>query len=256
MVANLSPESASELHCDPVLAAGADKSVAAAQYPRGLRYLAALAVPLLLLLTGWCIWQFPLDEWGAAATSEQRVQLLQRFFRDFGPGAPAAYVVFVTVEVVVAPIPGLLLYAPGGLIFGAVPGGLLALAGNVLGAGISCRLARALGTSFVSRFDSQGRLTEFQTRLARHGFWLIFLLRLNPLTSSDLVSWAAGLSHIRTSTVMVATAFGMAPICLLQSWLSDSIFRAWPGLIGPLSGLTVLLFFGVLVALLRLAGRR
>jgi uncharacterized membrane protein YdjX (TVP38/TMEM64 family) len=184
------------------------------------------------------------------------VQLLQRFFRNFGPGAPAAYVAFVTIEVVVAPIPGLLLYAPGGLIFGAIPGGLLALAGNVLGAGISCGLARYLGGPFVSRLDSQGRLSLLQRRLARHGFWLIVLLRLNPFTSSDLISWAAGLSRMRTSTVMIATAIGMAPLCLLQSWLSDGIFRVWPELIGPLLGLTLLLFFGVLIALLRLARRR
>jgi uncharacterized membrane protein YdjX (TVP38/TMEM64 family) len=255
MVAHLSPECVPGSECAPLNAAGAEPS-AATRNLRALRYLAAFALPLLLLLAVWCVWQFPIDEWLAAEDSEQRVQLLQRFFRNFGPGAPAAYVAFVTIEVVVAPIPGLLLYAPGGLIFGAIPGGLLALAGNVLGAGISCGLARYLGGPFVSRLDSQGRLSLLQRRLARHGFWLIVLLRLNPFTSSDLISWAAGLSRMRTSTVMIATAIGMAPLCLLQSWLSDGIFRVWPELIGPLLGLTLLLFFGVLIALLRLARRR
>ena len=47
------------------------------------------------------------------------------------------------VEVVVAPIPGTMLYAPGGVIFGGFLGGLLSLAGNVIGAGIACRLMRA-----------------------------------------------------------------------------------------------------------------
>lgn len=221
-----------------------------------LRVLAAAAVPVLVLLVCWCVWQFPVDEWRTAATATERVQLLQRFFRQFGPGAPAVYVGFVTIEVVVAPLPGLLLYAPGGLIFGAIPGGLLALVGNVLGAGISCALARRWGGGFVSRLDADGRLAGLQSRIERHGFWLIFALRLNPLTSCDLVSWAAGLSRIRTVTVMCATALGMAPLCLLQSWLSDGVFRVWPELIGPLLGVTLLLFSGVLVALLRLAWRR
>lgn len=224
--------------------------------PRWLRYLAATAIPLLLLFIVWCLLQFPFDSWREAVTPSEQVQILQRYFRGFGSAAPVAYVLFVTIEVVVAPIPGLLLYAPGGLIFGAIPGGLLALLGNVIGAGFSCLLARRLGGRFVVGLDSEGRLADLQRRLSRHGFWVILLLRLNPLTSSDLVSWAAGLSRIPLLTVMSATALGMAPLCLLQSWLSDSLFRVWPGLIGPLLILTGVLAGGVFLALLRLSRRR
>lgn len=220
------------------------------------RYLAAIAIPALLVLITWCLLQFPISQWREASASEERVRILQDYFRGFGAGAPIAYLLFVTIEVVVAPIPGLLLYAPGGLIFGAVPGGLLALAGNVLGAGLSCLLARRLGGRLVQAVDSEGRLGELQRRLSRHGFWVILLLRLNPLTSSDLVSWAAGLSRIPLWTVMSATAVGMAPLCLLQSWLSDSLFRVWPGLIGPLLLLTAVFAVGVFAVLLRLSRGR
>lgn len=221
-----------------------------------LRYTAATSIPLLLGFIIWCLLQFPFAQWRGAETAAEQVQILQAWFRGFGAGAPVAYLLFVTIEVVAAPIPGLLLYAPGGLIFGAIPGGLLALAGNVLGAGISCSLARRLGGRFACGLDSEGRLGELQRRLSRHGFWVILLLRLNPLTSSDLVSWAAGLSRIPLLTVMAATALGMAPLCLLQSWLSDSLFRIWPGLIGPLLLLTVVLAGGVFLVLLRLSRRR
>ncbi|MFM7038005.1 MAG: TVP38/TMEM64 family protein [Planctomycetaceae bacterium] len=220
------------------------------------RYLAAIAIPALLMLIAWCLLQFPISQWRETSAAAQRVRILQDYFRGFGPGAPIAYLLFVTIEVVVAPIPGLLLYAPGGLIFGAIPGGLLALAGNVLGAGISCLLARRLGRRLVQDADSVGRLKTLQGRLSRHGFWVILLLRLNPLTSSDLVSWAAGLSQIPLWTVMSATALGMAPLCLLQSWLSDSLFRVWPGLIGPLLLLTAVFAGGVFVVLLRLSRGR
>jgi len=220
------------------------------------RYLAAIAIPALLMLIGSCLLQFPISQWRETSAAEQRVRILQDYFRGFGPGAPIAYLLFVTIEVVVAPIPGLLLYAPGGLIFGAIPGGLLALAGNVLGAGISCLLARRLGRRLVQDADSVGRLKTLQGRLSRHGFWVILVLRLNPLTSSDLVSWAAGLSQIPLWTVMSATAVGMAPLCLLQSWLSDSLFRVWPGLIGPLLLLTAVFAGGVFVVLLRLSRGR
>lgn len=233
------------------------RSDPASDHPaRWLRYLAATAIPLLLVFIVWCLLQFPFRRWREAVTPAEQVQILQLYFRGFGIAAPVAYVLFVTIEVVAAPIPGLLLYAPGGLIFGAIPGGLLALLGNVIGAGLSCLLARRLGGRFVGGLDSEGRLADLQRRLSRHGFWVILLLRLNPLTSSDLVSWAAGLSRIPLLTVMSATALGMAPLCLLQSWLSDSLFRVWPGLIGPLLILTLVLASGVFLVLLRLSRRR
>ncbi|MDA1231179.1 MAG: hypothetical protein O2856_10430, partial [Planctomycetota bacterium] len=79
------------------------------------------------------------------ATGAARIVALQQFFRQAGVWAPLVYILFVTIEVIVAPIPGLLLYAPGGLIFGPWLGGLLALTGNVLGSGISCGLTRSFG---------------------------------------------------------------------------------------------------------------
>lgn len=167
-------------------------------------------------------------------TGTERVESLQQFFRQAGIWAPAAYVLFVTLEVIVAPIPGLILYAPGGLIFGPWLGGLLALTGNVIGAGISCGLTRSLGSAWLQRFGSKSSSERIQMALEQRGGWLIVMLRLNPLTSTDLVSYAAGFTNIPIRTVMLATGIGMAPLCFAQSWLSDSIFNTWPQLLWPL----------------------
>ena len=55
--------------------------------------------------------------------------------------------------------------------------------------------------------------------------WLVFLLRLNPLTSSDLVSYAAGLTHLPTWQLMLATLAGMAPLCFAQAYFADQNFE-------------------------------
>ncbi len=112
---------------------------------------------------------------------------LPEFFESCGPFAPAAYVVFVTIEVIVAPIPGLMLYAPGGLVFGPWLGGTLAVIGNTIGAGISCLLARSLGNRWMSRFFDPGAVNKVQDRLEQRGALLIFFLRLNPITHTDLL---------------------------------------------------------------------
>jgi uncharacterized membrane protein YdjX (TVP38/TMEM64 family) len=163
-----------------------------------------------------------------------KVERLQSFFEACGPLAPVVYVAFVTVEVVVAPIPGLMLYAPGGVIFGGFTGGLLALVGNVLGAGIACGITRTIGSTWLSRVFPEESLEKAQAELDHRGSWLVFLLRVNPLTSSDLVSYAAGFTRIPIWKVMFATMLGMAPLCFAQAWLAESLFVAYPWLLYPL----------------------
>lgn len=186
----------------------------------------------------------------------QRVERLQQFFRSAGVWAPAAYVLFVTIEVIIAPIPGLLLYAPGGLIFGPWLGGALALLGNVIGSGISCGLTRSFGSAWIGRLDSGGSVSRLQAALDKRGGWVIVLLRLNPLTSTDLLSYAAGFTRIPVSNVMLATGLGMAPLCFAQSWLSDSLFNKWPQLLWPLLGLTLVYAIVVTVIVARLLRRK
>jgi uncharacterized membrane protein YdjX (TVP38/TMEM64 family) len=210
---------------------------------------AVAALGLWSWYSGGLVFDLLRQDWDAAA----KVSRLKAFFDDCGTWAPLVYVALVAVEVVVAPIPGLMLYAPGGLIFGPVLGGALALAGNVIGAGAACSLVRSLAIQRAQRWASSQRIERLQAALGQRGSWLIFLLRLNPLTSSDLVSYAAGLTRIPVWKVMLATACGMAPLCFAQSSLSHGLFHAFPGLIYPLlaaCGIYLLIVVAVLRRLL------
>ena len=180
-----------------------------------------------------------------------RLAALQSFFARQGPLAPVLYVAFVIVEVVIAPIPGLLLYAPGGMLFGPWWGGTLSLIGNVLGAGLACALTRTFGETFLRRMVASSALDPIQKLLERRGGWIILALRANPLTSSDLVSYAAGFTRIRVSVVMLATGIGMAPLCYVQAYLSDSIFRAFPIMIYPLLALCLLYALAMVIMVFR-----
>ncbi len=209
----------------------------AAPSPAASRWWAGAAV--LLLVVAIAVWSwidggvvFQLLRGDVSATD--KVQYVRQQLAAAGPLAPLVYVLFVVVEVVVAPIPGLMLYAPGGAVFGGFWGGLLSLIGNVLGAGLACWLTRTLSRDRLDRLFESNRAVEIQEALQRRGAWLVFLLRLNPLTSCDLVSYAAGLTRMRISRVMLATAAGMAPLCFAQAWLAESVLEVMPGLLLPL----------------------
>jgi uncharacterized membrane protein YdjX (TVP38/TMEM64 family) len=194
---------------------------------------------LAVALAGWALWSYSSGGiiavlWAPGRSAADKVAVIQEYFRSFGVVAPLVYVGIVTIEVVVAPIPGLMLYAPGGMVFGGFLGGLLSLLGNTLGAGMACQLIRVLGGKRFASWLQQGRLRMYHKRLSRSGIWLILLLRVNPLTSSDLVSYAAGLAGIPVWKVMLGTLVGMAPLCWAQAYLADGILRAIPQLLYPL----------------------
>jgi uncharacterized membrane protein YdjX (TVP38/TMEM64 family) len=151
---------------------------------------------------------------------------LREYLAGWGPLAPVVYVLAVTLEVVVAPIPGTLLYAPGGAVFGGFMGGTLSLAGNVIGATIACLVARTFGERISARMDASS-IGPLMERLRAKSLWLVVLLRANPLTSSDMVSYAAGLARVPVWHVTVGT-LGMAPLCYAQSYLAEQIFRWIP----------------------------
>ena len=187
---------------------------------------------------------------GLSAT--ERVELVRTYFESWGAWAPLIYVFVVAIEVFVAPIPGLMLYAPGGLIFGGFLGGLLALIGNVLGAGIAAVSMQIFRGERLERFLERDKVEKIVHQLRDSGVWVILALRINPLTTTDLVSYAAGLAGIPVWKVMLGTTIGMAPLCWAQAYLAEELFESMPWLIYPLVLVAVVYVF-VAVFLVRKA---
>ena len=118
-------------------------------------------------------------------TAAEKITRIQEFFATLGAAAPLAYVAMVTVEVVLAPLPGAMLYAPGGIIFGGFWGGLLSLTGNVLGAGLACQIMRTFGRPYIERALDRGSLRKYEDAACPgNGIWVVFLLQVK---SADLV---------------------------------------------------------------------
>jgi uncharacterized membrane protein YdjX (TVP38/TMEM64 family) len=163
------------------------------------------------------------------------VQQFRDLVASWGALAPVIYVLVVVVEVVVAPIPGLLLYAPAGALFGGLLGGTLSLVGNVIGAGIACALGSIIGERLLPKKD-RSQLGRYQELLRQKGIWIVLLLRANPFTSSDLVSYAAGIAGMPPWKVALGT-LGMAPLCFVQAYFAERLFDIIPGRILMVGGI-------------------
>jgi uncharacterized membrane protein YdjX (TVP38/TMEM64 family) len=207
---------------------------------------------LLIILIGWAVLSYSTEGLIyilVSGTSDQGPWLdrLRDAVASWGRLAPIIYTLIVIVEVVIAPIPGTLLYAPGGAIFGGFLGGTLSLIGNVIGAAIGCVLGGTIGERLFGD-ASAGEIGRYRERLQARGLWVVLLLRANPLTSSDLVSYAAGIAGVPAWKVAVGTLIGMAPLCYVQAYFAARVFELIPGPVVAIGGIAIVVALVFLIA--------
>jgi uncharacterized membrane protein YdjX (TVP38/TMEM64 family) len=139
---------------------------------------------------------------------------IESFLSRFGIFAPLVYIVLLAVAIVISQIPNVPLALAAGMLFGTFRGGLYSLVGGMIGAVACFLIARSLGTAFLRKVF--GKIPCFSDRCKdKHLALLIFLSRLVPFFSFDLVSYCAGLTNIRLKTFLLATFFGMIPMTFL-----------------------------------------
>ncbi len=161
--------------------------------------LAFLAAGLLLLGLG--LWYVDFVVW---LDPQRIIPTLEHS----GSLAPIVFMLMMAVAVVVSPIPSWPLDVAAGLAFGPWLGTFYAVVGAEIGGVTSFLVARWLGRNAVRRLlnpDAWLCPDCSDKVLAR----AIFVMRLLPSFSFDLVSYAAGLTSIRLRPFATATFLGM-----------------------------------------------
>jgi uncharacterized membrane protein YdjX (TVP38/TMEM64 family) len=151
----------------------------------------------------------------------QDIDSIIGFFNSLGFFAEIIFVLLIILEVVLAPLPPLALYIAGGVLFGAFFGGILTLFGNIIGAGIDFFVARKYARGLVEKKVDEKLRNKFDNFSSKYGGFAIFLLRVNPLTTTDLVSYLSGLSKIKFKTFLIWTTAGLMPLIFIQTYFGD-----------------------------------
>lgn len=161
-----------------------------------------------------------------------------------GPLGPALFV--LTFGLCALVLPATLFSVSGALLFGKFAGPVY----NVLGVMLAACLAFALGRYFlrgVSKRFLTGRLGELDCKAERHGFSIVFYLRI--LWFPFLVlNYAAGATAIRFTDFFWGTLLGILPFVVTVSFFSGSlreIIATYQGL-GDLAQFNVLFPAGLL----------
>jgi uncharacterized membrane protein YdjX (TVP38/TMEM64 family) len=175
--------------------------------------IALLFILLVLLFLSQLFWDIE---------SFFNTQLIKEWLAAKGAYAPFVYMITMALAVIISPIPSLPLDIAAGAFFGPFLGTVYSVIGALGGAVVSFLLARYLGREFIERFLS-GHInfcTECSDRFLTK---VVFLSRLLPIVSFDVVSYGAGFTKMSLKNFTVATLIGMIPLTFVYNYFGSVI---------------------------------
>ncbi|MBD1909826.1 MULTISPECIES: TVP38/TMEM64 family protein [unclassified Leptolyngbya] len=196
----------------------------------------ALAILLLCLLIYTWFWRQPERDLFSAKGLEQAIQ-------SWGWRGVLAYISILMLSVVISPIPSAPLAVVAGMVWGPVRAGIYSVIGGFLGGLLAYFIGYTLGRSVV--YSLTGKLIYFsKNRGEIYLGWIIFITRLLPVLSFDLISYGAGISGLSLPIYATATLLGMIPSTFFLTFLGATFVVGLPlGII--FSTLFLILLFGL-----------
>ena len=155
-----------------------------------------------------------------------RVDVLAEHLRSFGLWTPIISLGLMILQSAVAPIPGWIITAANGIIFGVPLGFLLSWVGAMLGATLNFAISRYIARKLILRAIKPSLQDKIDQLNGRRAFVFVLAMRLIPGISFDLISYLAGLSRIRFLPFLAASGIGVIPTMLAYTVFAHDLVRA------------------------------
>lgn len=170
----------------------------------GIGVLAALAIAAYLL---------PVASWALAFV---------RWAQSAGFEGALVYALVYMVGTVLL-LPGTVLTIGAGFIYGPLGGVLISSPASVLGATISYLLGQTVLRGWIEqKLKSYPRFRLIDAAVARHGFKIVLLMRLEPIfIPFAMLNYGLGLTRVRLREYVLASFLGMLPATILYVYLGS-----------------------------------
>lgn len=123
-------------------------------------------------------------------------------------------------------IPSVFLSGALVMVFGWVPGFLIAWVGEVIGAAAAFLLFRYFGRSKAALWlAKREKFAQWDAWTAQNAFLSILLVRLAPFVPSGAVNLAAALSSIGFVPFILGTAIGKAPTIIIETIIGHDMWN-------------------------------
>ena len=182
--------------------------------------------------------------WAATTKGWLDIDHFESLLRDLGPLGPLAFILVMALAVVTSLIPSLPLDILAGAVFGPWLGTFYALIGAETGALLAFFIAKGLGREAVVRLVKKD-ISFCDVCAERHLAIIIFIARLIPLFSFELISYGAGLTKISAWKYALATLLGMAVPTFLFVSFGKTVFADFHPAWAVAAGLAMVALFFV-----------
>lgn len=174
---------------------------------------------VVILIVGWLFFYFQ-QEIGWENVTDAAI--LKEHIISYGVWGPVLYIALLIVAVIVSQIPNIPLAISAGMIFGPLWGGIYSLIGGVIGASIDFWIGRLLGRNAIKKIT--GKTIHFYDHgTDRFVGKIVFITRLLPIFSFDIISYGAGLTNLSFKFFVLATLLGMTPMTFVLTYLGEAI---------------------------------
>ncbi len=141
-------------------------------------------------------------------------------------------------------LPSVFLSGANAIVFGILPGFIVSLIGETLGAAVSFWLFR-LGFSKLKSLHSERWqwLQVINQSSRRKQILLLLIARITPLIPSGLITGVAAVSKMRFMDFMIITFIGKSPSIMLETFIGHDLVRMSDNLPRLLISLSLVLIF-------------
>lgn len=153
-------------------------------------------------------------------------EALKQAVMQLGSLGPLLIIGLMTVAIVMSPIPSAPIALASGAAYGHVWGALYVAIGSETGALIAFGVSRLIGYDALNAWLGARRPTGMLHRFIRSQNALmavVFVTRLMPFLSFDIISYAAGLTPLKTWRFAIATLLGIMPASFLLAHFGDEL---------------------------------
>ena len=175
-------------------------------------------------------------------------EYIRNYLAGFGNVGFLVYMLIQIIQVVIVIIPGDIVSACGGFVYGIPLGFILSYTGLIIGSVIVFYISRIFGYELVSRLISEQKIAKISEMLnSTKGTVGLFIICCIPFIPKDIMMYIAGLTPVKASRLFLVYGLSRVPSVLIWVSIGANAFeKNISGLIITISILIlmiILLFF-------------
>jgi uncharacterized membrane protein YdjX (TVP38/TMEM64 family) len=176
-------------------------------------------------------------------TSLKDLDTVSAYLAQYEKVGVFVYLAAQIIQIVISIIPGQELQIVAGFMYGIPIAFLLSLLGAAIGTLIAFYLARWLGQDAVRMLFGDEKTDEYMRRLnSRRAISITFLIYLIPGLPKDIMSYVAGISHMRFRPFLLVSIIGRSPAMLASIAVGKALIEKNYTALGIITGIVLLAF--------------